>query len=592
MRSNQESGDRPGKKRSVLQMALLLGGSAVPLVFLVCLVARRAVPIPALDDWDMMPLILKAREGHLRFYDLFEQQQEARTFFPKLLFILFGLGRHFDGRVAMMFSILVCCLTLLGIYLLLKKSAVTDRAVAVGLILIALLVFSPVQNELWLLASGFSSFMPALYVVWAMVVIRARISVPAKFWLCLALSWLASFTLANGLLAWVITFPVLLAMERVRSWKRWLGAWILACAFCAAIYFWQFRPPDDLPPFAPRKSVTVYLQYLLTFLGSGLGRARLTHPVGDSTGVGAVLLFGYLAASVRAAFRFRDREYCARIFPWLAIGAYSIGSGLLAALGRIEWGVSQSLESRYVAFSLYLTAAMIALAAIFAEEVANKWRDSSARRLVFTAVVLLSATYLILALCSAAGSLAVVRRRPAALRLGRGAVLFSQVLDTSETIRTVSHPRPEFVRQYADLLDQRHLWRTPLMRSRQISQLRHSDANEEFVWGWIDGLSTTHPGKATAWGWAAIDKGHPADCVLLAYRNEQNDWTTFAISSAVPERADVAKSLNDGEQLWSGWRAVFSVDAVPKAARISAWALDAKAGKLYRLKSKEATSHL
>ena len=49
----------------------------------------------------------------------------------------------------------------------------------------------------------------------------------------------------------------------------------------------------------------------------------------------------------------------------MALGGYSIGSGILAALGRIEWGVSQALESRYVAFSLYLAVALGALGAIF-----------------------------------------------------------------------------------------------------------------------------------------------------------------------------------------------------------------------------------
>jgi hypothetical protein len=47
----------------------------------------------------------------------------------------------------------------------------------------------------------------------------------------------------------------------------------------------------------------------------------------------------------------------------------------------------------------------------------------------------------------------------------------------------------------------------------------------------------------------------------------------------------VARTLRSREQIWSGWHAVFSQSAVPPGVEISAWAVDAKEAKLYRLKS-------
>lgn len=575
----------PTTRRSVFLPALIFCAAALPVLFLVLLVQRYAVPIPALDDWEMAPLIAKAHTGGLSWSDIFAQQQEARTVFPKLIFILFTLGHYWDPRVEMMLSILICCLTSFGIFLLLRRSALPPVANAMAFLLIVLLIFSPVQHELWLLASGFPSFVPALCLVWGLVVIQTNFSLRAKFALCAALAILSSFTLANGLLAWGLSFPVLLVMQRAPTWKRWAGVWLVACAACAALYFWDYTKPHDLPPFGPSTSPIAYGQYLLLFLGSGLGRSGNENPLLASSTVGAILLLFYLGAFGYALFRYRDQKFRARVFPWLALGLYSIGSGCLAALGRIEWGVAQALQSRYVAFSLYLTVAVIALVAIVAGEVAKATRRSGARPGLFTAVVFLGAIYLTLHFLCAAASVPLFRLRSAAGRLGHGAVLFSQVLDTSEVIRNVNYPRAFFVRQNADALDRLHLLRTPLIRTKEINTLRHTDVDGKAAAGWVDNLVLSEDGRCTAWGWAALTgKGRPADCVVLAYGNEKGEWIAFAISNAVESRPDVVQTVKDREQLWSGWRASFPRSEVPSGAPISAWAVDAKDAKLYRLK--------
>lgn len=591
--SDQPSQIEAADERSLLPPVLTFCAAAVPVLYLVFLVLRYAIPIPMLDDWEMVPLVTKAREGGLTLAALFQQQQEARTFFPKLLFILCALGKHWDGRVEMMLSILICCLTSLGLYLLLGKSELSRAAKTTAFLLMVLLIFSPVQHELWLLASGFPSFVPALCVVWGIFITQTRLSIAAKFALCLALALFSSFTLSHGLLAWGLTFPVLFATRPVPHGKRWLGFWLLAGAGCAAIYFWHFQARPDLPAFAPRKSPVEYGQYVATFLGSGLARAGNEHPLAVSTGVGLVLLFSYFAAAGRVIFRLRDQEYRARVLPWIALGAYSVGSAGLAALGRIEWGVPQALESRYVPFSLYLAVAIIALAAIFITELSKIQRGSRARLSIFAAAAFLAAICLTLELLGALASVPFFRLRSAAARLGHGAVLFSQVIDTSETIRNVNFPRPDFVRRNADALDRLRLLRTPLVRTNEVNRIRHSEAGDGIAAGWFDILNVADEGAARASGWASLPgKGRSADCVVLAYADERGQWIIFALSNAISPRLDVINALRSGEQLWSGWHATFSREAVPKGAKISAWAVDAKDAKLYRLKEAVTVSSL
>jgi hypothetical protein len=207
---------------------------------------------------------------------------------------------------------------------------------------------------------------------------------------------------------------------------------------------------------------------------------------------------------------------------------------------------------------------------------------------IFTVVAFLSASYLILDLLCSAASLPFFRVRSAAARLGQSGVLFSQVLDTSGAIRSGNYPRPFFVRENALDLDRLHLLRTPLVRSREIGKLRHAGTDEGVASGWCDGLTNGNEGTRVAWGWAALsDRHRPADAVLLAYADARGEWTAFALSNAVIDRPDVARMLRRSEQLWSGWRAVFPRDAVPPGAEISAWAVDAKDAKLYRLRARE-----
>src|SRR5205823_2525849 len=144
--------------------------------------------------------------------------------------------------------------------------------------------------------------------------------------------------------------------------------------------------------------------------------------------------------------------------------------------------------------------AMVVLGSIFATELLRV-RGSSRRRLaVFAAVVFFSASFLTFAILCAAASVSAFHLRSAAARLGQSGVLFSQVMDTSRTIKSGNYPRPFFVRENADALDRIHLLRTPLVRTREISKMRHGNAGEGMAAGWFDGLTTETMGLGSRGG--------------------------------------------------------------------------------------------
>ncbi|HSH38537.1 MAG TPA: hypothetical protein VK993_07105, partial [Chthoniobacterales bacterium] len=239
------------RRHSKLTAAVTLIVGAIPALYIGWFVARWGVEVPSMDDWEMAPLIAKAHTGELTFADLFEQQEEARTVVPKLIFVASAMGGHWDVRDQMMLSVLICAATAVGIYILLRRSGLSVVPTAICFWAAALLIFTPAQFELWLFASGFPSYMPVLCVLGALLALETRWPLGVRFAIAAGLSLISTFTLAHGLLAWGLTLPVFLAGHRIRRSKGWLLAWSAAAAASAAAYFYGYRKPAHLPDFAP-----------------------------------------------------------------------------------------------------------------------------------------------------------------------------------------------------------------------------------------------------------------------------------------------------------------------------------------------------
>ena len=576
------------ERRRRLLFALACGAVLLPAIYIGSLVLEFGVNVPLWDDWDMVPMIIDAHEGDLKFADLYAQQLEARTLIPKLLFILFTFFGRFDARDGMMFSVLICALTAGGIFMLLRRSALSLLASTFCLVLIVLSIFSPAQEELWLLASGFPSFMPVFFILAGLLIVQSGASTLAKFLSCAALSIASTFTLAHGLLAFGLTFPVLFAWDRPRRSLGWLAAWGALGAVFAVGYFWGYTKPPEVPQFAPPVPFTDYVRYALIFLGGGLVYGL--RPTPDQLPLTAAMTFGiillvlFTAAAAYLFARRQDRDFLRRTVPWLVLGLYSIGCAIPASLGRVGIGVQQALDSRYVTFSMYLTIALIGLGAIFLREAAHSPRRVQATRAFAGACAALALLYAGLYVAGFTRSVSLLEHRSARYRLGRAGVLFSQVLDTSALVKQYNSTRPGDAKQLADALDRLHLLDPPLIRSRNLTALPHESADGDDATGKPERGAPIDARWYGVGGWAALlDKDRPADCAVIAYETPQGEAMAIAISDKVQQRPEVADLLHDEDQLWSGWTAKFAVRDIPPGAKLSAWAFDAEEPMFYRL---------
>jgi hypothetical protein len=200
--------------------------------------------------------------------------------------------------------------------------------------------------------------------------------------------------------------------------------------------------------------------------------------------------------------------------------------------------------------------------------------------------LLLIVSYLTAFQLCAANTLFFLRSLSAKDRLARAAVLFSATLDTSEVIKKTAYPdNAEPVVRNAAALDRLHLLRPPLVRSNRLNTLPHEIADGERASGSCEAVTELEPELDRASGWAILNaKGRPADCVVVAYQNPPDqEWIVFAISDSFAMRADTMKKYRDVDYLWAGWTATFPRRLIPPGAKLSFWALDADAPKLYLL---------
>ena len=574
-----------GQRRKTMWIVVWLI-ALVPMIHLTYLVRHYGVEVPTLDDWEMAPLIVKAHTGQLHFADIFAQQQEGRTILPKLIFVLSAAGGHWDVRDQMMISVVSCWLGAAGLFLLLRRAGLGLVAVAVCFWLVVLSIFSPAQVELWIFASGFPSFLPALFLVAALVTVTSQISTRAKFIICAALAAASSFTLPHGLLAWGLMFPALLAASRVPRWRWWLGLWLGLCALCSTFYFWGYEKPGYLPPFAPTVTPFEYVRFILQFLGGGLAYVSKGHESGTAAVFGLIQLIIFFLALVYTMRRLKDRAFLAKVVPWFALGLYSLGSAFLAALGRVGFGADYALSSRYVTFSAYLTVAVIALVAIIATELNGTRGANRTRAWVSATCLLLIISYLTAYKVCAGNTLFFLRALSAKDRLARASVLFSATLDTSEVIKKTAYPdNAEPVVRNAAALDRLNLLRPPLLRTNHVNALPHEIADGQRASGSCESAAEFEPALYRVSGWAILNaKGRPADCVVVAYQDPlDQEWIVFAISDSFAMRADTVKKYRDVDYLWAGWTATFPRRLIPPGAKLSFWALDADAPKLYLL---------
>jgi hypothetical protein len=268
---------------------------------------------------------------------------------------------------------------------------------------------------------------------------------------------------------------------------------------------------------------------------------------------------------------------------FIAVGAYSLGTGLMVMPARLGLGIPQALSSRYSTFSVYLLVSLIYLAAIVLEHAkANGYLPSRAR-MVRLASAGVGVLLLVHALTAASGVLQGRVYRSKALYF-KACLLFVNVLRSPAPAILIQSSHRDLT-ALANALNRIGYLRPSLIDGKNVEEIAKS-SQETWSAGAFENLLKTPEGRFIAQGWAMLRGGRePAHAVLLTYRDATQVPRVFAIAQMEVIPGGLMGVLRQPVEKRSRWQHTFTRADMPTNAptHIDAWAFDTESGKAFKL---------
>jgi hypothetical protein len=366
--------------------ALLFALAFAPAALCASLVADHAVNVPVWDDWERGRLVQKWQDGTLDLGFLYSPHIDHRILLPRLVALANAKWLGGDLRLEMGLAYGVVLGTALAAHALLRRTLGPRPGLLYGTSFLAnLLLFTPLQWENFLWAAQPFFLLPMGALVLVLLVLGSRLSIRARFGICLATALVTSHTFSHGLVLWPVVFAFVVLRREFGSPREralFLAAWSAAAAAVLIPYFtvggfrntslpghaFGLETGERVPRVALADALADPLRVVRFFFGLlGSVTARLPYLVTARAalwaGVGIAALF--LAPLVLWLRRWRDAGAWDRWLPWVTLGGVALGLCALAAIGRTAMkGWEYSILPHYISISLYVHLAAVALVAL------------------------------------------------------------------------------------------------------------------------------------------------------------------------------------------------------------------------------------
>ena len=364
-------------------------------LFALLLVNKFGVNVPYWDQWEYIPFFEQYTRGSLLFSTLFTQHVEYRQFFPNLVFVFLGALSNWNTVWEMYLSwcLQLGCLAL--ILTLVRHSGVKQTAY---LAIVSCLVFHPFQLENWLSGVQIVYFLGNFAFLCAVVSAQLISNNLLKVSLVSLFSFIAALSSANGMLSFLLAGPIVIFNSDYKTRIRSGGILISAFLLTMVIYFYDYqRPPLHPAPSTVFHNLGQSLQYFLSFLGRPLEMVSFAFEGLEQSewhqlaSLNVSVVFGFFLVILYLEnllwwLRAAPKNERFSSLPWIVIGAYSICTAILTTIGRVGFGVQQSLAPRYVSFSLWLPLAIFILTCV-RDHKGSSWVRSGLISLLLTSFI-------------------------------------------------------------------------------------------------------------------------------------------------------------------------------------------------------------
>jgi hypothetical protein len=547
----------------------MIGLALLPVLAAFYMMCTHWVPVPYWDEWDSPGKQLAAfYRGNLGFADLFSQHNESRSFFPRLVYLALYLTAGWDVRSGMVATFVLACAGSAGLYAVARRTNPSRGAVLLMFAAMNFLLFSPRQYENFLYAIMGEVFTPPCALILAILVNLSNLSLKWKALVNAALALISTYTFANGMLLWVLAFPLGITSglrpEEARSRRFWRMVYALIGAASVGCYFLTYRHPPLSPPFAsPLGRLPAMVHFFLVWIGS-LFKTGAPVPCGAVV----LLLFGGLAAVAMSQIR-RTGVWRAH-YPWLILGVYSLISGCIVAAGRLEFGYLMAGDVRYTVTTSFFYIAVAGLGfSVYAQAKPRALTPQIAVPAAIVSIVILLSFWL---------TTFKKERRflPTFTAVRQHSLLvlrWSEAIPQNPEIALLSpYPLADVVAIIRVLAEHDAL--RPRLVSQKLAAAVNAQPNTKDASAGTLEAAKFEAGELSFHGWARVpDQDRPADCVVLGFEAD-GKWKPFCVVETGGNRPD-AQQLGSAALKRSGFSGGIRSANFPRGETIlKAWAID------------------
>lgn len=508
---------------AVFQRTIFIALWSLPVLFAAGMVWKHAVPVPFWDEWNTPGSQLASYyRGTLRFAELFSQHNESRKLFPRLIYLPISIVAGWDVRYFIVLTFAWACAGSAGLYRLVRQTS-SSAAAPFAFAAMNLLLFSPRQYENLIYGIQGEPFTPGFALIFAILTNLSERSLKTKTLVNAAWALLSTYTFANGMLLWLLAFPLATAADlrtqRRRTRLFWRVLYVLMAAVSIACYFISYRHPTLSPPLvSPIAQFPAFLHFILVWIGS-------LFSAGQPAVWGAGVLLLFVALAIAALRQVRRTGVWRPHYPWLVLGCYTLISGCVTAAARLGFPWSMAGDARYTAFSVFLYLAVFGLGL-------SVWQGAQNR--AFATRVAIPAFVVSLGLVLALWTVTFKKERRFLrdwTRLKNHSLLvlrWAEAIPQNPGIASLS-PYPETPAVIHTLAE--HDAIRPRLVSRKLAHMVAETPNPGSESAGLLEQTTPGPsGRVLLQGWARLpEQNRPADCVVLGFATADNSWQPFYV---------------------------------------------------------------
>ena len=566
--------------RALLFLALL----AAPAGVIIHLIATYAVDVPYWDQWETARFFGVTRYHHESLAELARQQNESRLLFPNLIFLALSLPTGtWSVLREMYFDVALVAAVSAILFQLLRRTGFSLPVQAGLLFVINWLLFSVTQEENWFFGIQICYYLVPTCLCAALLANVSGHSLAWKTVVSFLLSFVAAYSFSGGVVICALAFPGFLPANWSASgrWRpngrelAWHATYVAASALLLTAYFWGYTEPAGagslMNVFA---HPMVSASYFFAWLGSPL---MPRGPVPQSIMAGGLvflLLAGLLAASWRSLLNRHEQQ---RLYPWVMLAGYAVGTGLTTVIGRSGFGTRQALSSRYITFSSYADIVILVLAAYL-------WCFHRQRLAARSRLAALATGSIVLIILGGAFANAQRLTMPSIENdsverdFGREGLIFMPLMPTSQNLDSLCGV-PDYVHQHAMDLVRRHLLDVPQVSAAPLlACIAHVGQTGNVAYGSLDEPTFDHYGQVSIRGWAVDPvKKQPGGPVLITCTGPDNVTRPLVVFNTFTYRPKGAPAEGVYEQMPCAFMGLAKFDRLPPASyRVAAWQVDLK----------------